>query len=348
MTTDNGLKLAQVGLGYWGKNLFRNFFRCQNVQELIACDQDAQTKKWLQTEYPHLKLVAEFESLLADHSLQAVVLATPADSHFRLAEKALLAGKHVFVEKPLALKEEEARRLVTLAHQQQRILMVGHTFLYNGAVEKVKSYLQEGMLGTVYYIYSQRLNLGRVRQDVNAMWNLAPHDISILLYWLDKMPVRVNAQGYTFIQPGVTDINFINLEFPHGVSAHIHVSWLDPNKRRNMTLVGSKKMIVYEDTSSDAKIRIYDKGITRKSKEQVLGEFDNFGKFQLIHRAGDLLIPKIDFREPLQVECEHFVDCVLSGQQPRTAGEQGLQVVRILTAAQKSLEQQGVPVEIKD
>jgi len=331
MTTDNGLKLAQVGLGYWGKNLFRNFFRCQNVQELIACDQDAQTKKWLQTEYPHLKLVAEFESLLADHSLQAVVLATPADSHFRLAEKALLAGKHVFVEKPLALKEEEARRLVTLAHQQQRILMVGHTFLYNGAVEKVKSYLQEGMLGTVYYIYSQRLNLGRVRQDVNAMWNLAPHDISILLYWLDKMPVRVNAQGYTFIQPGVTDINFINLEFPHGVSAHIHVSWLDPNKVRRMTVVGSEKMLVYDDCATADKLMIYDKGVDQPPHS------DTEQEFRLSYRTGEGVPYPLTWVEPLRVECQHFLDCICDGSEPRSSGRAGVRVVKVLEAAQRSL-----------
>jgi predicted dehydrogenase len=346
LKSNNGVKIAQVGVGYWGKNLFRNFFRCRNVNEIIACDSDPKAKDWLDVDYPGVHFVQQTDSLLNDKKLDAVVIATPASDHFQLAKECLLADKHVFVEKPLSLTVQEAEELVQISTKKNLILMVGHTFLFNSAVDTIKEYIKTKLLGEVYYIYSQRLNLGRVRQDVDVIWNLAPHDISILLYWLDEMPNRVNVKGYYYLQPGIADVAFLNLEFPSGFSAHIHVSWLDPNKRRNMTIVGSKKMISYEDTSADAKVKIYDKGITKQSMEHGLGEFDNFGKFQLIHRAGDLLIPKINFQEPLRIECEHFVECVISGRQPKTYGFHGLQVIKVLEAASQSLLQDGKSISI--
>ena len=340
------INLAQVGVGYWGRNLLRSFFRAEHIGRLVAVDPSAGAQNWIRREYPTIEIGESLEKALADPSIQAVALATPANTHFDLAKQSLLAGKHVFVEKPLSLTVAEAAELVALSEKNRLILMVGHTFLYNAAVHTVKEYIKKGLLGDIYYIYSQRLNLGRVRSDVNAMWNLAPHDVSILLYWFDRLPTKVSAKGNSFLQDSVEDVVFMNLDFPGGMSAHIHVSWLDPNKRRSITVVGSKKMVVYEDTSADAKIKIYDKGITKKNIGDSLGDYDNFGRFQLIQRAGDLLIPKINFVEPLRAETNHFLDSIIEHRQPLTNGEHGLQVVQILEAAQKSLKNNGIPVEV--
>ena len=341
------INLAQIGVGYWGRNLLRSFFRADRIGRLVAVDPSENARKWIRREFPTTEIGSTFEAVLKDPDIQAVALATPANTHAQMARRALEAGKHLFVEKPLALTTSEAEELVALAREKNVILMVGHTFLYNGAVRTIRRYLQEDLLGRIYYIYSQRLNLGRVRTDVNAMWNLAPHDLSILLYWLGEMPVSVSAKGNDFLQDGIEDVVFMVLEFPGGISAHIHVSWLDPNKRRSMTLVGSKKMVVYEDTSADAKIKIYDKGITKKNLSQSLGEYDSFGKFQLIQRAGDLLIPKIEFKEPLREEANHFLESIATGNIPLTDGVHGLQVIRILEAAQTSLKNRGASVAIE-
>jgi predicted dehydrogenase len=299
-------------------------------------------------QYPLLQFSERAQEVLGDGQIDAVAIATPPDSHFELSKAALSAGKHVFVEKPMANSSAECRELIALAEKQQRVLMVGHTFLYNAAVNKVREYVQSGELGEVYYLYSQRLNLGRVRQDVDAMWNYAPHDLSILLYWLGRMPLRVSARGSAYLQDGVVDVAFVQLEFAGGVIANVHVSWLDPNKVRRMTVVGSQKMVVYDDMAPDHKVQVFDKGITRQDLSVSLGEFDSFGKFQLIQRAGDLLMPKVDFIEPLKVQCQHFVDCIVKNQKPLSDGESGLQVVRILEAAQRSREAGGGMMEVID
>jgi predicted dehydrogenase len=224
--------------------------------------------------------------------------------------------------------------------------MVGHTFEFNAAVQYVEKCIEQNELGQIYYIYSQRLNLGVVRSDINALWNLAPHDISIALRWLKKMPVRVDARGYTYLQPGIEDVVYLNMEFEDGVAVHVHVSWLDPGKVRRMTVVGSEKMVVYDDASTEAKIQLYDKGIDRRGLDGSLGDFDSFGKFQLIQRAGDVLIPRIDFAEPLRSECQHFVECIVTGKKPLTDGENGLRVVKILAAASRSLAAGGASIEL--
>ncbi|MFP6644858.1 MAG: Gfo/Idh/MocA family oxidoreductase, partial [Candidatus Latescibacterota bacterium] len=284
--------------------------------------------------------------------IDAIILATPADTHFELARQVLASGRSVFAEKPLARSTAECEQLIELAAQKNLVLMVGHTFEYNAAVEYVDDLICRRDLGQIYYIYSQRLNLGVVRHDVNALWNLAPHDISIALRWLKKEPVRVCARGYTYLQAGVEDVVYLDLEFDDGVAVHIHVSWLDPGKVRRTTVVGSRKMVVYDDASTEAKIQVFDKGIDREPitpdgpAYASLGEFDSFGKFQLTQRAGDLLIPKIDFTEPLKRECSHFVDCVRENRRPLTDGESGLRVVRILEAGTKSLRQGGIAVDI--
>lgn len=340
------INLAQIGIGYWGKNLLRNFIVAREAQVLAICDRAVAELKGMATQYPKLKLCEHPQEIFADALIDAVAIATLPGSHFELARAALQAGKHVFVEKPLARSSAECQELIALAEKQQRVLMVGHTFLYNAAVNKVRDYVQSGELGEIYYLYSQRLNLGRVRQDVDAMWNFAPHDLSIIVYWLQQPPIRVAARGCAYLQKGIADVVFLQLEFQNGVTAHVHVSWLDPGKVRRMTVVGSEKMVVYDDVALDHKVQIFDKGITRQNLSVSFGDFDSFGKFQLIQRAGDVLMPKVDFIEPLKVQCQHFVDCIAKNQRPLSDGENGLQVVRILEAAQRSMQNGGQMVSL--
>lgn len=340
------LRLAQIGIGYWGKNLLRNFLAMNDAQVTAVCDRDHAVLEKIVVQYPLLQFSEHAQEICDDPNIDAVAVVTPAESHYELAKAALSAGKHVFVEKPMANSSAECKELIGLAEKQKRVLMVGHTFLYNAAVTKVREYVQSGVLGEIYYLYSQRLNLGRVRQDVDAMWNFAPHDLSIILYWLDKIPLRVAARGSAYLQNNIADVVFLQLEFEGGVTANIHVSWLDPNKVRRMTVVGSAKMVVYDDVATDYKVRVYDRGITRQNLSASLGEFDSFGNFQLIQRAGDMLMPKVEFVEPLKVQCQHFVDCIVKNQKPLSDGENGLQVVRILEAAQRSMEAGGVMVEV--
>jgi len=341
------LRLAQIGIGYWGKNLLRNFMTAHDTQVVAICDRDPAVLQKNAVQFPLLKFSERAQEIFDDSQIDTVAIATPPESHFELARAALQAGKHVFVEKPLGRSSAECTELMALAEKQERVLMVGHTFLYNAAVNKVREYVQSGELGEIYYLYSQRLNLGRVRQDVDAMWNLAPHDLSILLHWLQQKPLRVSARGSAYLQKGIADVVFIQLEFAGGVTANIHVSWLDPNKVRRMTIVGSKKMVVYDDVELDHKVRVFDKGITRQDLSASLGEFDSFGKFQLIQRAGDVLVPKVDFIEPLKVQCQHFIDCIVNQQKPLSDGANGLEVVQILEAAQRSMESGGGMVEVE-
>ncbi|HIG53992.1 MAG TPA: Gfo/Idh/MocA family oxidoreductase [Candidatus Handelsmanbacteria bacterium] len=338
--------IGVVGAGYWGPNLIRNFAAISAAQMVAVADRDRGRLEHLALQFPGVGLVETLDELLADKRIQGIALATPADSHFPLAKRVLEAGKGVFVEKPLARSVAECEELIDLAEAKGQVLMVGHTFEYNAAVKYVEECIDRRELGEVYYIYAQRLNLGVVRRDVNALWNLAPHDISIALRWLKQMPVKVDARGYTYLQEGVEDVVYLNMQFADGVAVHIHVSWLDPGKVRRTTIVGSEKMIVYDDASTEAKIQLFDKGIDHQGKEGSLGDFDSFGKFQLIQRAGDVLIPRIDFAEPLRVECEHFAECVGEGRRPITDGANGLRVVKILEAATRSLAEDGLSVRI--
>ncbi|MCJ7563468.1 MAG: Gfo/Idh/MocA family oxidoreductase [Candidatus Aminicenantes bacterium] len=342
---DGMLRIAQIGCGYWGINLLRCFLQNPRVSLVGVAELSQKRIGDLAKRYPAIPATSEHRELI-NGPADAVVIATPAANHFELAKECLLKDKHVFVEKPIALNVRDAEELVRLAEGRNLRLMVGHTFEYNAAVRMLRNYLEKGEVGEVYYLYGARLNLGRVQSDINAMWSLAPHDLSILLYILQKMPVAVAARGFSFLQPGIEDIVFMILDFPGDVHAHIHVSWLDPNKARLLTVVGSEKMIVYDDTSLDAKIRIFDKGITRNAVDQSLGEYDSFEKFQLILRAGDVAVPHFIFPEPLQVECDHFVECIEKRQTPLTDGRDGLHVVNILEAAQQSLKSGGEKVNI--
>ena len=344
----NLVNVAIIGSGYWGPNLIRNVAALPTARLHTVCDIREEALVQIKKQYPATRLTANSLEVLNDPAIDAVVIATPVATHYTLVKESLEAGKHVLVEKPLAMTSVECQELIDLAEQQNRVLMVGHVFRYNAAVQKLKSYIDSGELGEIYYIYSSRLNLGRIRRDVNALWNFAPHDISIITHLLDMTPAQVTVSGFSYIQPAVEDVVFMTLNFPNGIGAHIHLSWLDPRKVRLMTVVGSKKMVIYDDVSSDAKIRVYDKSVTKQPMQQSLGDFSSFGEFQLLLRAGDVLIPKIDFVEPLKVECQHFIECILEQKQPLTDGWEGLRVVQVLEAAQRSLDKHGYPEPIDD
>jgi len=341
------MNVAVIGAGYWGPNLVRVFSQHPAVGRLTVCDIDAERLARISQLHPAAELERDAERVLADASIDAVVIALPVARHYEFARRALEAGKHVLVEKPLAGSAEEGEALCRLAAERSRVLMVGHTFLFNAAVRKVKSYIDSGELGQVYYVYAQRLNLGIVRRDVDALWNLAPHDVSIILHWLGAgLPAEVVCHGASYLQPEVDDVSFMILRFAGGVLAHVHVSWLDPGKVRRMTVVGSQKMAVYDDASADARVKLFDKGIDRQNIDRNLGHFEDFGQFQLIHRAGDLLIPHVRFPEPLREEADHFVACVQNGEQPIADGRNGLDVLRVLEAARESRRRRGEPVEL--
>ena len=327
------IRVAVVGYGYWGPNLARNFHHMTGAQLAYVVDQDATARERARQLYG-CQTAMQIDDVLADPALDAVVIATPARTHHALARRALAAGKHVLVEKPLTMDVREAQDLVTLAKQSGLTLMVGHVFEYNPAVAYIKHVIDSGELGELYYLYSRRVNLGRVQSDVNALWSIAPHDISIALYLLDQMPEAVRCQGTSCLNGAVEDVVFLTMFFPNNVLCHVHASWLDPSKTREMTVVGSQKMIVYDDVSAEGKVRVYDKGAFRKGDV-------TYGDFQYKLHSGDILIPRLDMREPLQVECAHFVDCVRTGRQPFTDGENGLRVLQVLAAGEQSLRNDG-------
>ena len=334
------VSVGLIGYGYWGPNLARNLHQLQESRFSVCCDQDPARLELARQAYPYIHTTGVLEDLWDDPELAAVVVATPARSHYEIVRSALEAGKHVLAEKPLTTDRRQAEELVDLAGRQGRVLMVGHTFEYNPAVWKMKELLDRGELGDVYYAYSTRVNLGRLQRDLNALWSIVPHDVSILIYLFQAMPEEVSARGGTYLDSGIEDVVFVDLQFPGGVVAHIHASWLDPSKVRRMTLVGSKKMVLYDDVSSEGKIRVYDKGVLRIGNGQIFGEFH-----YKVH-SGDIWIPRIETSEPLRNECVHFLGCVLEGTTPRTDGLSGLRVVRVLEAAQRSLERRGAPVEV--
>jgi predicted dehydrogenase len=335
---ENEIIVAQIGCGYWGPNLLRNFSAQPDCWVKFVAEINPERRAYVRANFPKTETTAEIEGVLTDPEVDAVLIATPASSHYTLTKQALQSGKHIFVEKPLALNTVEADELVQLAEQKGRLLMAGHTFLYNAAVRYTKGLLDEAELGQLYYIYSQRLNLGQVRSDVNAWWNLAPHDVSILLYLMNgELPTTVSATGVSYIQPGIEDVVFANLTWAGGVTAHIHVSWLDPGKVRKMTFVGSRKMVIYDDISDD-KITILDKGVDRVPRIGERMDYDQFNNYQLIHRTGDVWLPRISFQEPLKVEAAHFLDCLRTGQAPLTGPRHARDVVAVLEAVQVALK----------
>jgi predicted dehydrogenase len=331
--TAETVALAQFGCGYWGPNLLRNYSALPGCRVKYVVDASPERRAFVRNNFPLSCPVEDGDAVLRDPEIKAVIIATPAGSHFALAKAALKAGKHIFVEKPLATSVAEVDELARCASERGLKVMAGHTFIYNAAVRYVKKLVDSGELGELRYIYSQRLNLGRIRSDIDALWNFAPHDISIIQYWLnDPDPVSVFRQGMDYMQNGVDDVVFLNVSYPGRILANIHVSWLDPQKVRKMIVVGSRKMVVYDDVAED-KIAIYDKGIDIKA---VLGEnmdFDNPRTTQFKYRSGDILLPQVKFVEPLRVEAEHFLDCVRNGGEPVTGIKHARSVVSILERA---------------
>lgn len=325
--------LAQIGCGYWGPNLLRNFSALPDCRVKYVVEFSPDRRKFVEKSFPLTKAVESPQTAFADPEVTAVIIATPAGTHYQLAKEALLAGKHVFVEKPLATKATEVDELGRLAAERKLTLMVGHTFIYNAAVRYVKKLIDGGELGEVRYIYSQRLNLGRIRSDIDALWNFAPHDISIIQYWLgNPEPLAVSRQGMDYMQDHIDDVVFLNVVYPGKIMANIHVSWLDPQKVRKMIVVGSRKMVVYDDMADD-KITIYDKGIDRRA---ILGEnmdFDAPQRMEYSYRSGDILLPQVKFTEPLKAEAEHYLDCIRNGREPLTGAGHARTVVSILERA---------------
>jgi predicted dehydrogenase len=281
-----------------------------------------------------------YDTLLADPDLDAIIIATPAHTHYTFALKALQHGKHLFIEKPLTLEVQHAVELVQLSEDTDRILMVGHLMEYHPAIEKLKDLIQSGELGQIHYLYAQRVNLGRIRHDENAMWSLAPHDFSVAMYLLDAEPENVSARGAAYLQEGIDDVVFVNLQFPGGIMTHIQLSWLDPHKLRLTTIVGSEKMVVFDDMETTEMVKIYNKGVNHNRGYTSYGE-------ALSPRFGDVTIPYIKMTEPLKLECQHFLDCITNHRRPRSDGRDGLRVVRVLQAAQQSRNRNGEPVGIK-
>ncbi len=339
------VNLALVGLGYWGPNLVRNFATIDGARIAALCDLDVKRAEAIRKRFcPSARIIADQRVLADDKDIDAVVIATPIRTHYELGALFLESGKHVFIEKPLARTADECRALIDRADEHKRVLMVGHVFEYNVAVRRIKQYLEAGELGKLFYVYSQRVNLGRIQHDVNALWSFAPHDISIMNYWLGQEPLRVAARGFSYLNAGVEDVVFVTLEYPGGVGANLHLAWLDPRKVRLMTMVGSKKMLVYDDVSLDSKIQLYDKGIARL--DDFLDGPETFAEFKFQIRSGDVVTPAIQFDEPLQSECQHFVDCVEHNRKPMTDGLSGLRVVKVLEAAEESLRRYGKQIEL--
>jgi len=339
------VKVAVLGLGYWGPSLLRNLSALEDVEIRALCDLDLKRLESLRQRYcPGARAVSDYHALADDPQVDAVVIATPIQTHYDLGSFLLSSGKHVFIEKPLARTAAECHSLIDLAERHQRVLMVGHVFEYNAAVQRIKEYIDQGELGKLFYVYSQRVNLGRIQHDVNALWSFAPHDISIMNYWFGQEPVWVAARGFSYLGSGIEDVVFVTLEYPNGIGAHLHLGWLDPRKVRSMTLVGSKKMLVYDDVSLDSKIQIYDKGIA--NLDEFLTAPETFAEFQFQLRQGDVTIPTLQFAEPLQTECRHFIGCIKNGTRPLTDGSDGLKVVRVLEAAEQSLRLNGSPITL--
>jgi predicted dehydrogenase len=327
-----------VGCGYWGPNLVRNFKGLSNCNLKAMCDTSEARLAHLRSLYSDVEGVSDYEHLLNGVGLDAVVVATPVKHHYSLAKASLLAGKHTFIEKPMASSAAECEELIEIAETKGLVLMVGHTFLYSAPVRKIAEVVQAGDLGEIRYINSRRLNLGLFQKDINVAWDLAPHDISIILHILGELPLVVNCQGNAHVTPGIEDVTNISLTFRHKRFATIQSSWLEPRKVREMTIVGTRRMIVYDDLQTHEKIRIYDVRVERPP------HYDTFADFHYSYHYGDSYIPHLKQEEPLKIECQHFLECIERGTQPLTGGNEGLELVRILEAASNSLKNHGAPV----
>lgn len=333
--------VAVVGCGYWGPNLIRNFRSLPDCRLKVMCDLNQQRLKHLHQLYPEVECSTDFEAVLADPEIQAVAIATAVRFHFPMAKASLLAGKHTFIEKPMAASTAECEELIEIAHKQGLILMVGHTFLYSPAVRKIKEIVKSGDIGDIRYISARRLNLGLYQKDINVAWDLAPHDISIILYVMDEAPISVNCSGSAHVTPKIEDVTSMCLTFKRHRSAIIQSSWLDPRKVREMTIVGSRRMIVYDDVAQIEKLKIYD------ARVETPPHYDTFADFHYSYHYGDMYVPYIKGEEPLKVETQHFLDCINRKAKPISSGQQGLELVKILEASSLSLKQNGAAIELQ-
>ncbi|MCW3026295.1 MAG: Gfo/Idh/MocA family oxidoreductase [Solirubrobacterales bacterium] len=322
------IRVGVVGLGYWGPNIARNLASMPGCELVWLCDGSEEARAKHARSFPGAEMTPRFADLLADRDLDAVFLATPVSTHADLAVATLEAGKHCFVEKPLATNSEDAERAVATAAAAERILMVGHLLEYHPAVTRLKQMVDAQELGELFYVYGNRLNLGKLRDDENALWSLGAHDVSVVLHLIGEEPDECIAQGASFVRPGIEDVVFCYLRFPSGIVAHLHLSWLDPHKERRLTIVGSKRMATFDDMLIEGKLTLYDKGFDEDTR--------SWGEY--IARSGDTFSPRVPNVEPLGIECEHFIDCVRTGARPRSDGESGLRVVRVLEALQRSLD----------
>jgi predicted dehydrogenase len=335
----NKIKIGVIGCHYWGPKIIRNFKSLEDCEVEIVSDLDVENLKEIESKYPGIKTTKDYKLILNNPQIEAVSIVTPASTHYSLAKEFLSAGKHVLTEKPMAIKVKEAEELIFIAKEKNKILMVGHTFEYSPIIRKIKEIIKSGELGDIYFIYSSRVNLGLHRPDVNVLWDLAPHDISILTYLLDKNPINVSARGKSFLRKGLEDFAFIEFEFPGEVISHVHVSWLSPIKERRMIIIGSKKMLLYDDVNSEQPLAVYDKGIDsvifKESNQKNVSYYDK-----------GMYLPRISQGEPLKIECQHFIDCIRENKPPLTNGRRGMEVLKILESIQKSLDLKGELVKI--
>ncbi|MCB0065330.1 MAG: Gfo/Idh/MocA family oxidoreductase [Caldilineaceae bacterium] len=335
------VKIGAIGYGYWGPNLIRNFVELPGSELYAVADLDEERLQHVRERHPQIRITTSNYTELFHAGLDAVVVATPPHTHYRIVRQCLENGLHVLVEKPLTLNSEEGCELIRIAEQHNRVLMVGHTFEYNPAVRVLKAMIDSGELGEIQYIDAVRVSLGLFNSHLNVIWDLAPHDISILLHLLGDMPLTVAAQGTACVQEGIEDVAYMTMRFPNNILAHIRMSWLDPCKTRRITVVGSKKMVIYDDVEPQEKIKVYDKGV------KAIRHTDTYGEFQFAYHYGDIVSPYIRFEEPLRVECGHFLACIQQGDRPLTDGYNGLRVVEIVEAAQRSLRNGGGAYEFQ-
>ena len=334
--------LGVVGCGYWGPNLIRNFRSLPDCELKYVCDRDKERLQRMKDYYPEVQCISDFDVIIKDKDVNAVVIATPVQHHFPLAKKCLQSGCHTLIEKPMAASRAECEELIELAKKNGCILMVGHTFLYSPSVRKVKNIIESGEIGAVQYINARRLSLGLFQQDIDVVWDLAPHDISIILYLLNQEPIAVNCHGHSHITEGLADVSYLNLIMPDGTTASVHNSWLDPKKVREMTIVGSRGMIIYDDVEPMQQVRIYDIHVNRNQPAYPA----TFDEFHYAYHYGGLRSPFIKQEEPLKIECQHFLDCIRYGKEPITDAQAAMCVVGILESASVSLNNGGSRVEI--
>jgi predicted dehydrogenase len=330
----NSVRVGVIGAGYWGPNIVRNLYEAPGAEAVAVADLSQDRLDAISKRFPALRVTTDYRELIDDPSIDAICVVTPVGTHRKLAEEAFAAGKHVFVEKPLARTVSDAEAIVRAGERAGKTLMVGHTFVYNPAVVVVKGILDAKGIGEVHYLDSQRVNLGLHQFDINVLWDLGPHDVSIALYWLDEEPEWVQCSGACFVQDGIEDVVFLMIGFPSGAIAHAHLSWLAPSKLRTTIVIGSKKMVVYDDNQAVEKVKIYDQGVERLESDELRRSY----------RAGDIHSPRVPMTEALQIEMRHFIECVRDGKKPRSDGEAGLQVVRVLELAMRSLRSGGARV----